>query len=131
MKTLFLSFLLLCGVLQPVQEKTVLEVKYLHGNKRCDSCSKIEQSVRKTIFRHFQKQFRDGQIVFVIKNFQAEENRELARKYEIWGSALILKSTKNGKESITDISELAHKYANREKVLVKLLKEEFDKKLKE
>ncbi len=131
MKSLFFCFLLvLFHSPNPVQEKTILEIKYLHGDKRCDSCEKIERAVRKALNTHFPEQFREKQIIFTSINIDNEEHKGLKKKYEIWGSALILKATKVGKETITDISEIAHQNVNNEKQLVRLLKEEFEKQLK-
>jgi hypothetical protein len=131
MKQILALILLVASFGLKAQENyTSIEIKYLHGDRRCEACQKIETAIRKTLARHFRSQLQSKQITFNIYNFETEENKEFASKYEIWGSALIFKINKGGKEELVDFSEIAHQKYYKEKAFIATLRAELEKHLK-
>lgn len=96
-------------------QSDVTEVIYFHGKKRCISCNAIENLSKEVV-----KELANEKIVMKIVDISKAENKEIAAKYEVSWSSIIL--DKGGK--IDNLTKMGFKYA-------KTKPEEFKTKLKE
>lgn len=79
-------------------------IYYFHGERRCASCIAIEDETNKTLATSFKTDHESGKISFQDINIDKEENKALAEKYQVAGSALFVIKNENGKDA--DISDL-------------------------
>ena len=79
----------------PTGEKVL--VYYLHATVRCFTCNKIERLARETLQQDFARELADGRVVWQTANFQ--ERDDLARKYDVTGSTVVVVTLKDGKET--------------------------------
>jgi len=81
-----------------------VEVLYFHSNRRCASCNKIEEIAKNVV----SEDFKNEDVKFHAINFDNKENKELAEKFKInWSSLVIVSSDEN-----TDLTERAFQLIN-------------------
>lgn len=97
------------------KEIDVTEVLYFHGKRRCVTCNNIE-----TLTKQVVEKLANKKIVMKIIDISKSENKEMANRYEISWSSLIL--NKGGKTD--NLTGLGFKYA-------KTQPEHFKSKLKD
>jgi len=96
------------------ESKTVtdgVEVLYFHGKQRCPTCKAIEQETKELVSTTFANEVKNGKLVF--KTLDIEENEELAEKYQITWSSLVLVDYNNGKEKVEDMTKFAFSNARK------------------
>ena len=102
-KLTLLFFVLLTGI--SVKAKSSLNsrieegktiVYYFHNTRRCPTCLAIEKESKKVLEDSFAEAFENGEIVFEAYNAEESENKELVKKMNVTGSALII--VKNGEK---------------------------------
>ena len=76
-----------------------LVVYYLHMNRRCATCEKLEAYSREAVDSAFAEQLNDSSIVFRVENFEQEGNEHYAKDYQLYSQSLILSRQHNGKET--------------------------------
>jgi hypothetical protein len=81
-------------------------VYYLHGNRRCPTCQKLESYTREAVDSAFAEQLADSTVVWRVINFQTEGNEHLAEDYELYTQSVIL-------SRVTDDSETEWKNLDR------------------
>ena len=81
------------------QETDQIVVYYLHMNRRCMTCGKLEAYSKEAVETGFAKQLKDSSIVFVVENFEAEGNEHFAKDYQLYSQSLILSRQHDGKET--------------------------------
>ena len=113
---------------QDQQSTNVIKVIYFHGNNRCTTCNNMEKYTRELLVEDYSSEMKKGKIVFEVYNFDDESNAEIVAKYKIESSTLLLVKTKNGKEKISDLTEIGFNYAKYEE---EKFKESVAKKLNE
>ena len=87
-------------------KRNVVEVLYFHGKQRCATCVAIEKNAKELLESTFADKLKSGKLVF--KSVDIIENEELADKYEVsWSSLIIVEYDKNGKEEATNLTEFA------------------------
>lgn len=79
----------------PAQEQVL--VYYLHATIRCSSCNWIERTAREVLQENFAEEMQRGRVVWRTASFQREE--ELARKYDVASSTIVLVKLQGGKEA--------------------------------
>lgn len=96
-----LFFVVLTGI--SVNAKSSLEnrtgegktiVYYFHNTRRCPTCLAIEKEAKKVLEDSFAEACEKGEIAFEAYNAEDSENKELVKKMNVTGSALII--VKNG-----------------------------------
>jgi hypothetical protein len=108
-----------------------LKVFYFHITNRCHTCMKIEANVRKTLQENFLNQLELGVIDLYILNCELAVNKELAVKYEAYGSTFAITTYERGKEVKTeDLSNWAFGKANNEKLFITELKTKLEDLIK-
>lgn len=107
--------LLACGekpnavtaIAQSGQVKDFVEILYFHGKQRCMTCRSIEQNTKELLDSKFQRQMKEGKVVFRVIDISKKENARIAEKYEVTWSSLFLIQHKNGKEKAENLTEFA------------------------
>ena len=87
--------------------KDFVEVLYFHGKQRCMTCRSIEQNTKELLESMFQRQMKEGKVVFRVIDISKKENARIAEKYEVTWSSLFLVQHKNGKEKAENLTEFA------------------------
>ncbi len=79
----------------PVPNHRVV-VHYIHGNIRCVTCNNIETLTRKVLEEDFADPLADGSLIWKMENFQRDP--EVARRYDVTGSSVVLAREAQGEE---------------------------------
>jgi len=104
-----------------------LKVYYFHSEIRCNTCLSIEKCVRKTLDSLFQNQLETGVIDFYILNAEKQENLMIVKKFDAYGSTLVLAEYLNGKEGkFEDITNWAFKKIYSPSLFIKELSEKIN-----
>ncbi len=131
MRLLLLSFLALSFLWAMPQsevkaaEKAEITLYYFHGERRCETCKKVEANAKAALEKHYPKEVKAGTIVF--KSVSFEKNEKLARKYGADSSMLIIVKSKDGKEETVDITTFAFMNAGKKDKYIAKVKKEVDK----
>lgn len=85
-----------------VSDKTEQPVKfvlsYLHMNRRCMTCEKLEKYSAEAVLTEFATQLKDSSFVWRTLNFEDEGNEHYAKKYSLYSQSLIISKLQDGKE---------------------------------
>lgn len=126
--------ILLAGLISPallVAQSTAdkkVTVYYFHGLRRCPSCIAIEKEAKAVVTGELKELEKKGLLAFESINIELKKNEALAKKYDIWGSSLILVDPKGNK---VDFTEQGFQYARSKPAeFRKLLKEKIQAELK-
>jgi hypothetical protein len=79
------------------QGQPKVEVYYFHATMRCPTCLAVEEQTRKTLDENFGEEMKAGTIKLSVLNFEEKENIELAEKFQVGWSSLILYVPESGK----------------------------------
>jgi hypothetical protein len=106
------------GPTSTADSKDHVIVYYFHGAVRCKTCNGIEASAHEVVNAQFAEDQRDGRVVWHTENFQ--EREDLAKRYEITFSTVVVVEMRAGKETgferldmvweLTDDVEALQKY---------------------
>lgn len=89
----------LAAVSEDPQQSDQVVVYYLHMNRRCATCGKLEEYSKDAVEIGFAEQLKDSSLVFRVVNFEREGNEHFARTYQIYSQSLILSRQHNGSET--------------------------------
>ena len=107
-----------------IQEPFQVVVYYLHMNRRCMTCKKLESYSKEAIESGFPKQLSDSSIVFKVKNFEQKENEHFAKDYQLYSQSLILSRQHDGKEiEWKNLDKIWELVGNKEKFISYVQKE--------
>ena len=81
---------------QPKTDQVV--AYYFHGERRCETCMKLEAYSQEAIEDSFADRLADSSLVWRVVNFEADENEHYAEHYELYSQAVILSRVRDGKE---------------------------------
>ena len=73
-------------------------IYYLHMNRRCMTCEKLEAYSEEAVSSGFAEQLKDSSIVWRVVNFEEEGNEHYARDYQLYSQSLIVSKLHDGKE---------------------------------
>ncbi|MCP4290999.1 MAG: hypothetical protein GY780_04080 [bacterium] len=73
-------------------------VSYLHMNRRCATCKKLEEYATEAVSTGFAEQLGNGSLVWRTANFEEDSNKHLATKYGLYTQALVVSQIQDGKE---------------------------------
>ena len=96
----------------PVTPK--VKVIYFHGTNRCMTCLNMEKYTKELLEEEYSKELNSKQLVFEIVNFDDDAQKEITEKYNVESSTLLLVKIKNGKEKVTDLTDIGFTYAKNE-----------------
>ena len=89
------------------QQDDCVEVLSFYGAKRSATCIAIETGVKEVVETDFAGQVGAGEVYFRIIDIAKPENEALADRYEVTWSALLLNKWRDGKETVTDLTQFA------------------------
>ena len=84
-----------------------VEVLYFHGKQRCATCVAIEKNTRKVVESEFAEELQNGTLIFRVVDITKPQNTELADKYEITWSSLVVVKYEDGKEQAENLTTFA------------------------
>ena len=73
-------------------------VYYLHGNRRCATCKKLEAYSEEAVRTGFIQELEDSSVIWKVVNFEDEGNEHFAKDYQLYSQSLIISRIKDGKE---------------------------------
>ncbi len=116
---------------QNINPKLKLQVYYFHITHRCNTCTSIEQELRKDLDSLFRKEIENGIIRFASINCELPENDALARKYDAYGATLAFTIYANNKElKKEDLTGWAFQKVNKPAIFANELKQKISEALK-
>ncbi len=104
---------------------------YFHGNFRCGSCRTIEKYSREAVETYFDKQLKDGTLVFQTVNVDKPENKHFIQKYQLVTRSLVLVEYKDGKQVKWKNLQKVWQHLNNEDAFFTYVKTETEKYLKD
>lgn len=107
-----------------VAAKNYVEVIYFHGKQRCATCRAIEQVTREVVEQQFAEQVKNGTVKLRIVDISDPKNEQIADKYEIAFSSLLVVKHIGQNETVVNLTDDGFSYARNEP-------ETFKKKLTE
>lgn len=109
--------------------KKVVEVYYFHRNRRCGPCRTIENLTKKTMETYFTSEMESGEVIFHVVNVQNQAQQDVAEKFNVMSTALILNVINGNEESPANITSFAYRHARNEEGFLTGLKEQVEKRL--
>jgi len=73
-------------------------VYYLHSNRRCATCKKLEAYSEEAVASGFETQLEDSLIVWQVVNFEEEDNEHYVKDYGLYTQSLVLSRLQGDKE---------------------------------
>lgn len=86
-----------------------VEVLSFHARKRCPTCRAIEQLTREVVAGEFAAQLADGTLRLHVA--EISEEPELAERYRVTWSSLLVCRRSNGQEQVVDLTRTAFAHA--------------------
>lgn len=84
-----------------------VEVIDFYGTHRCVTCEAIESNTQYTVETFFADELKSGKVTFQAVNVDLDENIDLARQFEVAGTALFLNVIDEGESRQIDLTSLA------------------------
>ncbi len=82
---------------QEVSSEKVV-ASYLHGNRRCMTCRKLEAYSEEALITVFQRELEDSTLIWRTVNYDEKENEHYIKDYSLYTKALVLSRVKDGSE---------------------------------
>ncbi len=73
-------------------------VSYLHMNRRCATCEKLEEFTTEAVTTGFVELLKDSSLVWTVVNFEEEGNEHLAETYKLYTQSVVISKMRDGKE---------------------------------
>lgn len=73
-------------------------VYYLHGNRRCPTCMKLEAYSQEAVHSGFAEELEDSILVWQVINFEEDGNEHYVKDYKLYAQSLVLSRVRNGEE---------------------------------
>ncbi len=73
-------------------------VYYLHSNRRCMTCKKLEAYSEEAVTSGFETQLEDSLIIWQVVNFEQEDNEHYVKDYGLYTQSLVLSRLQGDKE---------------------------------
>lgn len=108
---------------QPANRVEILD---FHNEHRCPTCLEIERLTRKILADSYAEELKKGTISFRLINADDKENLAIVRKYKAYGSTLIIRSVRNGKEEFVDLTNFAFMNFNKSQKFAATVKKEIN-----
>ncbi len=69
-----------------------IEVYYFHYTRRCATCREVENVTKSILEELYPEDMKTGEITFITVNLEEENNKSLAKKYQVSGQTLLFVS---------------------------------------
>jgi hypothetical protein len=73
-------------------------VYYLHGNRRCMTCKKLEAYSKEAVASGFGRQLKDSLITWQVVNFDEEANEHFVKDYGLYSQSLVFSRLQGDRE---------------------------------
>jgi len=73
-------------------------VYYLHSNRRCMTCKKLEAYSQEAVTLAFEKYLVDSSLIWRVVNYEEEGNEHFAKEYKLYTQSVILSKISKDKE---------------------------------
>jgi hypothetical protein len=83
---------------EPQNDSDLVIAYYLHGNRRCATCRKLEAFSTEAMQEGFKKELSDSLLVWRVVNYDQKGNEHYIKDYSLYTKALILSRVRNGRE---------------------------------
>lgn len=87
-----------CAFAEEAESDSMVTVYYFHGDRRCQSCIKIEKYTEEAVKNFFTERMESGELVYSVINTDKEENKHYIDDYQLYTKSVILSLTRDGKE---------------------------------
>lgn len=84
-----------------------VEVIYFHGKQRCPTCVAIENETKALMEEDLVKQVDANLVKMSVVDFSTEEGKEIAKKYKVSFSSLIIVANPGKNETVEDLTRFA------------------------
>ena len=106
-----------------------LQIYYFHATNRCPTCTDIENTTSDLLYSTYAADVKSGVILFEALDFEKPVNADLSKKFQAYGSTLILMKPGNF-ESKKDLTGMAFSTINNKEAYIEKLTEEIEAFLK-
>ena len=86
------------SVVTPTSGDEQYIVYYLHGDRRCATCMKLEAYSHEAITTGFADALEDSSVVWRVVNFDEEENEHYVKDYKLYSQSVVISHVKDGEE---------------------------------
>ncbi len=105
-----------CAFAEEAERDSMVTVYYFHGDRRCQSCIKIEKYTEEAVKNFFTERLESGDLAYRVINTDREENRHYIDDYKLYTKSVILSLTREGKEvSYKNLTKVWQYLRDREK----------------
>jgi hypothetical protein len=105
------------SAIQDISNEIVF-ASYLHGNRRCPTCLKLEAYSEEALRAAFKEELEDSVLIWRTINYDEKENEHYLKDYSLYTKALILSRVKNGSEvEWKNLDKIWEKVGNKEEFL--------------
>ena len=84
-----------------------IEVIYFHGKQRCPTCMAIESETKALVEEDLAKQVDANIVKMRVVDFSTEDGKEIAKKYKVSFSSLIIVTNPGKNETVEDMTRFA------------------------
>lgn len=84
-----------------------VEVIYFHGKQRCPTCMAIESETKALMEEDLAKQVEANIVKMRVVDFSTEEGKEIAKKYKVSFSSLIIVANQGKDEMVENLTNFA------------------------
>ena len=87
-----------------------IQAYYLHGNKRCATCEKLERYSRSAVEEGFAEELADGRLAWSVLNMDEPEHQHFVQDYDLFAQSVVVVEVRDGDEvrwkNLLDVWEL-------------------------
>jgi hypothetical protein len=81
-----------------VDDSVQFVVYYLHMNRRCMTCEKLEKYTDEAVATGFAEQLEDSTLLWRVLNFEEKGNEHYAEDYKLFSQSVIVSKLRDGEE---------------------------------
>lgn len=105
-------------VKEDINTKSQLIVYYLHGDRRCPTCHKLETYAKESLQTYFAAELDSNEIVWKVVNMDEPQNKHYIKDYKLVTKSIILSAMADGKEvEWKNLGQIWQKVGNKESYL--------------
>ena len=77
---------------------TKVVVYYFYTNYRCYSCRMIEQYTKEAVEKFFDKELKEGKLIFKPVNIDEKENKHFIKDYQLYTKSVVISKMKDNED---------------------------------
>ncbi|MGC8865645.1 MAG: nitrophenyl compound nitroreductase subunit ArsF family protein [Bacteroidales bacterium] len=91
------------GLSETIVGAPTLKIYYFHGLHRCPTCLAIEKETKVALQKELKDLSKSRKVTLEVFTIEDVKNESLVKKYDIWGSSLLIVDEKGNK--VADLTE--------------------------